>query len=611
MATQITYMEDALLDKTEVDKTVLALGWELEFPALQSLYTAHANKLKSFEFSNLLLLPEQTKKQHKRDPNPTPVLQSCFGHSKPQEVLTILGPEIKTQHELLRVLAGKRHAVNRLRSGEFLANNLEDLFPMVRSALVVSSPQHLKTSTVEEEFHFASALRTPGLVGVEERTELVQELLRALDLSQKAQTQIKLLAPHELRRVALGVELASLPNLLLVDQPFTGHRMADWEMARILRALAGLNLFQVVVAAHAPRPEVYQQLSSHVLLLSARGETLSIGTGAEAVKYLAGKGRHNTENLGEGDFLLLCAQYAKETWPAMGKGTTIKAMAVVPAPPQRPLRNAWVQFSWLFTRELKYLWRMASWLLFRFVTVAFILAFVAVLFMHGADQDYRSYTFTIQFASFVFPVLTLAFASAMPTGFMLFSFKQVVVREQNGETYSIATAMLVKNLTSLVINFALACESVLVLHYAIGWGANIMLIIAAFYVMMESCNSYAYFFAFSCKMFGKMFIMIIITLGLQLMFLGAAMRFSLMPTWIYWIHYVCNLAWAFKLLVGLEFNAALCQTPTTCAQWAAIKTQNLMSSNDTWQYFLILLAFLIFYRAWAFRKLYELVSKDK
>ncbi|KAH9259007.1 hypothetical protein BASA81_002627 [Batrachochytrium salamandrivorans] len=602
-------------EETKPFETVLKQSFVPDFPALLAAYAAADERsLASFAFSDVVLLPEQTKKQRKRNPNPTPVLQSCFGHSKPREALTILGPDAKTQHELLRVLAGKKHSVNRLRLGEFHANGVEEeLFPMVRSGLVVSAPQHLKTSTVQEEFEFACALR----MRAGNKKDVVQELLQALNLSQKAQTQIKFLTPHELRRVALGVELASLPNLLLVDQPFTGHRMADWEMARILRALAGLNLFQVVVAAHAPRPEVYQQLSSHVLLLSARGETLSIGTGAEAVKYLASKGRHNTENLGEGDFLLLCAQYAKETWPTklepVGKEHgVIPKKQFVHAPIAKPINGFGVQFSWLFARELKYVWREIKWLLARMALLAVLMGVVALFFQHAADQHLPKYNFAAVMGSFVFPILFLGVSTAVSTSIVLFGYKQVVVREQHtGEAYSIITAMLVKSLTFAVLSFSVASEVLLILYYVVGWNSQFIQLLAALYVILESVNSYSFMFAFACKMFGKVMLLTIVNTGLQLMFLGAAARYAMMPTWISWVGYVCNMTWGFKLLVATELNPTLCISQANCYLWDMLKESNWTSSDDIWKYYVILLSFFVFYRVWGVYCLYQVVDKQR
>lgn len=518
-------------------------------------------------------------------------------------------------------IAGKQHAVHRMVSGSFTANEgSEDLYQVARSAQVCPASVHMKTSTVLEELNFASALRTPGNISRDVRNKAISELLCTLGLKSKTNTQVKCLAPIDLKRLAIGVELLSLPNILFVDEPLIGDRKQDWETICMLKTLARLEICQVVLSLHAPRPELFTEISNHILLLSSRGDTLSVGTSKDAVQYLASCKRRNYANLAVGDFLLLSAQYAKETWPcdsdeqintALLQFSKTRTSAIKPAPKRTPEQPLHVQFQWLFSRELLYVKRNAWWLVFRFVVVGILLGIVAVMFQSAGDQTNAKYTLAAHFGSFVFPVLVMCFASSMPTAYILFTFKQVMLREENGNTYSMWPAILTKLISEHVIHFALASYGVLILHWSVGWQANVIYFIAAFFMIAQSSTSYTYYLVAACAEFDKATNLVIYALAPQLLFLGAMVRYALMPSWISWIHYVCNLAWGMKILVATEFNDAACVTAANCAQWKQIKALDYMDTDDVWQYYVILVAFVVFYRLVSFYKFFKLANRVK
>lgn len=601
--------EDAKLN------TVLRASFPSDFSQLQASYAASSpHKLGSLSFSNVLLLPQQTNKQRKRDPNPAPLLQNCYGYSKPGQILTVLGPSQLVQGSLLHVLTGRRQALRNLRTGDFVCNDAEELFPVSRAVLVPSTPQHLKTSTVFEELSFACALRTPGNPSLDKQRALVQELMTTFHLEAKRNTWIKLLNPAELKRVAICVELLSLPNLLLVDQPIAGvDRKQDWETVCILKNIAKLQLCQVVVAVHAPRPEIFRELEGNLVLLSARGETLCAGTGEECIQLLASRGRKNTGNLAPGDFLLLAAEYSKETWPVaiVEQSGAVAKQAITPAPIPTPLQPLGFQLKLLFTRELRYSWVERNWIIFRFLFVGIIMAIVALFFMDQANMYSPKYSFGAHFGSFVFPILFLSIYSAVPTAIVMFGYKQVMLREQTQGSYSVLAALFVKTITEFVLAALLIIMSMCIMYWAVGWRANFGLFVIMFFALVVSCNSYGVFFALTSQTLGKTVFMTIIALGPQLLLLGAAARFENMPVWMSWLGYVCNMTWSMKLLVAVEMDDAYCIDPMMCATWKALKESDWIYTPDAWHYAVIIVAFFLFYRMWAFYSFHKQVARVK
>lgn len=584
-------------DEEEVTTALVASSFCDGFTVLSSQATS--NKIHSLHFSDVTYLPIQTKKQRKADPHPSPLLNNCYGSSKPKEMLAVLGPSLEAQTALLRVLAGKRFAINQLTRGTFTANESVDLFSVVRAAHVEATPIHLKTSTVQEEFQFACELRMPNNPSSQTRKEVIQDLINSLGLQDKAGKQIKTLSAGELKRVAIGVELLSMPNLLLVDQPSTGEdRKQDWETMQILQTIARLEICQVVVTLSAPAAEIFASVAPHILLLSAQGETMSCGTARTLLEYVESKHRINTTHLAPGDFLLLCAEYAKETWPKQYNNTVGTAAYVIAPPPiRKPLRNVSTQFALLCAREAKYVAREYKWLLVRFGTVGSLLALIAIMFVNGAKQNGTAAQVGAHFGSFIFPMLMVCCGGALPLAMILQGFRLVMVREQeSGESYSLLAALLCKFITEMVANFALTCMSVAILYWSIGWHTPYWWMVLALFITLESCCSYSFVFAMTAKSAASALANTGIILGPQMLFFGAVAQFALMPSWLAWINYVCNMTWGIKILVATEFDPQYCESQTACYMWNLIKTNDWMNTDDVWMYYIALVVFFVVYR---------------
>ncbi|KAH9259118.1 hypothetical protein BASA81_002738 [Batrachochytrium salamandrivorans] len=565
------------------------------------------DKIRSFEFANLTTATVPKKKKGAK----APALSNVYGHSKPGEMLAVLGPSTEVQTLLLHLLAGKRHAVRKLSSGTFTTDEGQDLFDVVRPGYVQPSPVHLKTSTVREEFEFASALRTPRNVSAKLRQDLIRDLITSLDLESQANAQVKSLSEAEMKRLAIGVELLSLPNLMLVDQPLVGDRRKDWETMEILQTLAKLGVCQIVVAIASPLPEIFKLVSEHFLLVSEVGTTMSVGNAKDAVQYVASTGRVNHERFGDGDFLLLCSEFAKETWPSAHGDVEAKPGKLKHARIPQPLASSGTQFAWLLRRELRYVQREYRWLLFRFCVVVALVGIICIMFADGARQvGLRPYNIGSDLGSFIFPILIACFSTAMPLAIILFGFKQVVLREQSGATYWLGWAFASKMVTELVINFTLLAMLVGMCHQVIGWSAGYVPLLIGFFVVAESCCSYAYFFALSLNNLGGALGLLMFALGPQLLFLGAMARFSLMPPWLAWINYVCNITWGFKILISTEMDPALCTSPLICYMWKVFKESDWMDTDHIWQYYLILAAFFVFYRMLGLVNFYRAVERS-
>ncbi|KAH9259004.1 hypothetical protein BASA81_002624 [Batrachochytrium salamandrivorans] len=605
----------SLTDKLEVSAPLLsldAISTLQVYSSLRAQASANVVEIRQFEFSGVSL---QNSKSTKKKPLPL-VLRNCHGYTKPMEMLTVLGPNALAQTELLNLLAGRQHSVALLDDSSvasFTANESQPLFECMRAGFVTNNPKFQITCTVEEEFTFSAKLRLPIRISTQDLSELVNDVMAALNLTSKAKSQIRFLSKVEVKRVAIGVELLSMPNVLFVDQPLVDDRKEDWETIQMLQSLQCLGVCQVVVALFAPRDEIFQEVSQHFVLLDAQGNTLSVGGVDQAKHYFVSQGYTNPERLSVGDFFLLSAEYATTVDVVKLKDMpSMKALAVVnsiqPAALFTPVVSFDEQFMELLKRELLMVKRLPPKLISRFLSVAVIMGLCAVLFSHAGNQELPTYSAASHFSSFVFPILSMSFSAAMPTVIMLHEHKQIMLREQTMGGYWLTPALLAKLVSEVLTNFAVACEAVLILYWSIGWGGSFITIIAAFFMMMQMVLSFSYLFAFLCSSSGAAAGLVAFAMGPQLFFLGTFARYATMPSWLSWLSYVCNMSYTMRILSSIEFAPDKCSTPAICLSFVQTLASNYIDPDMLYAFFLIQLLFLIFYRllaCWVYGRVLE------
>lgn len=110
-------LDDAKEEIAAVEtKPLLALGFNPKFQLLAELTAKTTTKLHSIESSDVHVAHSGGKGSK------PPVLVNCYGYTKRDKMLTVLGPSPDAQTKLLNVLAGRRHALRELKSGKFTAN---------------------------------------------------------------------------------------------------------------------------------------------------------------------------------------------------------------------------------------------------------------------------------------------------------------------------------------------------------------------------------------------------------------------------------------------------------------------------------------------------------
>ena len=81
----------------------------------------------------------------------------------------------------------------------------------------------LGTATVREAMRFSAYLRQPQSISQEEKDQYVEEMIELLELQDLSEALVFSLNVEARKRLTIGVELASKPELLLfLDEPTSG-----------------------------------------------------------------------------------------------------------------------------------------------------------------------------------------------------------------------------------------------------------------------------------------------------------------------------------------------------------------------------------------------------
>ncbi|MGK7916566.1 MAG: FHA domain-containing protein [Prochloraceae cyanobacterium] len=136
--------------------------------------------------------------------------------------------------------------------------------------------------TVQQALNYAAQLRMPADTTRQERRRRVEEVLKDLGLSHRRDVQVKALSGGQLKRVSIGVELLTKPNLFFLDEATSGlDPGTEGEIMRLLRKLADQGR-TILLITHATENVTLCDL---VVFLAKGGNVAYFGPPQEAPAY--------------------------------------------------------------------------------------------------------------------------------------------------------------------------------------------------------------------------------------------------------------------------------------------------------------------------------------
>jgi len=172
---------------------------------------------------------------------------------------------------------------------------------------------------------FSAYLRQSASVSTEEKNQYVEEIIELLELQELSEALVFSLGIEARKRLTIGVELASKPDLLLfLDEPTSGLDAQRWEihcattscspnsicsawnLVRFLRKLADQGQ-AILCTIHQPSSLLFESFD-RLLLLERGGETVyfgEIGEDSSVIRgYFSRHGATCPPNINPAEFML-------------------------------------------------------------------------------------------------------------------------------------------------------------------------------------------------------------------------------------------------------------------------------------------------------------------
>ncbi|KAL9601195.1 MAG: hypothetical protein Q9219_002695 [cf. Caloplaca sp. 3 TL-2023] len=217
------------------------------------------------------------------------LLNDVQGYVRPGKLTALMGASGAGKTTLLNTLA------QRINFGTVSGDFLVDGRPLPKSfqratGFAEQMDVHEPTATVREALHFSALLRQPKEVPVAEKYDYCERIIDLLEMRDIAGATIgkigEGLNQEQRKRVTIGVELASKPELLLfLDEPTSGlDSGAAFNIVRFLRKLADSGQ-ALLVTIHQPSSVLFEHFDE-LLLLKSGGRVVYHGSLGKDSRHL-------------------------------------------------------------------------------------------------------------------------------------------------------------------------------------------------------------------------------------------------------------------------------------------------------------------------------------
>lgn len=205
------------------------------------------------------------------------------------DIVCVMGASGSGKSTLLRTMGGQMNPQQGgvLLNGQSLYSNLDELKKFI--AYIPQDDAFDNHLTVEENLEMAAAIRSPHLSG-KDRSRRIEGRLIELGLIERRSTMVgnpvkKRLSGGERKRLNIGLDMISVADVFLFDEPTSGLSSKDSEhVMEIIRAMAHNKI--VLVTIHQPTSKLFQMFTK-ALLLDKGGKLVFYGTPTEMLQYFA------------------------------------------------------------------------------------------------------------------------------------------------------------------------------------------------------------------------------------------------------------------------------------------------------------------------------------
>lgn len=171
---------------------------------------------------------------------------------------------------------------------------------MSKIAYVKQSDVFFDHLTARDQLVYTALLRLPSTVSREEKIAEVERVISLLRLDKVADSPIMLCSGGEKKRINIGTELLTDPQVLLLDEPTSGlDSTSAVALIKLLQALSRSEKKTVITSIHQPSSAVFRSFDK--LLMLAEGNVVFFGTPEGSLSYLSERGLKTPEGYNAAD----------------------------------------------------------------------------------------------------------------------------------------------------------------------------------------------------------------------------------------------------------------------------------------------------------------------
>ncbi|KAF9067342.1 hypothetical protein BDP27DRAFT_1383972 [Rhodocollybia butyracea] len=317
------------------------------------------------------------------------LLHDVNGYVKPGTLTALMGASGAGKTTCLDVLAQRKNIG--VISGDVLVDGRPLTSDFARgTAYAEQMDVHEGTATVREAMRFSAYLRQPAHVSIEEKNAYVEEIIELLELQDLSEAVVYCLGVEARKRLTIGVELASKPELLLfLDEPTSGlDAQSAWNLVRFLRKLADQGQ-AILCTIHQPSSLLFESFD-RLLLLETGGETVyfgDIGSDSHVIRdYFARHGAACPPNVNPAEYMLEAIGAGVAPELASREIDTIKAQGLAKPEPNQQTMSTYAtsffyQLKLVVARNNTALWRSPDYIFTRLFVCMFISLWISLSFL--------------------------------------------------------------------------------------------------------------------------------------------------------------------------------------------------------------------------------------
>lgn len=493
------------------------------------------------------------------------VLHGISGVVQKGQFLGVMGPSGGGKTTFLSIICSvsAEQATQRQIDGQILINGRRTgRWTQRIVAFVPQDDKLIGTLTVRECLLYSAILRRPGNSMAEIRTR-VQQTLHELNLYSIRYSQVggirnrRGISGGERRRVTIGMELVTDPNLIILDEPTSG--LDSYTALNLMTNLKDISQRgrTVIMSLHQPSPAMLDMLDQ--VLLLAKGFQVYLGPPGEAAEFFA---RHQhprkDESVPIGEHMLQMVSSAETLVPLLNSITQqprTEANASESPSASSQTEAAPIKRQSVFTMIRILLWRgfvdifRNPALLTAHVTVAVLIGlFCGSIFYHadltvdGAQNRLGAAFFILAFLGFW----------SLTTIDLLHEERSTIARETSGGYYNAYVYLFSKILLDAILLRAIP--------------AILMSLPIYFLMQLQQVTEKFFIFLFTVSTFnitvgllsmavtllspsaGTASLLINTLLLVGLLFAGHLVNIPSMPSAVRWLHYISPFHYGFQIL---------------------------------------------------------------